>query len=362
MKRLLLAILSFYAASAALSQTSYQGHATHFEALGDPYGGCGAPTNMVGSDYFVALNVFNKPNTGPGDFTRPLAGADTVHMGEFKNGKNCGRWMKVTIMEDCVGGSNSGTLGTGFCTGSSFWQNDIYSGATMYMVVADACGDNNGWCRESPYHLDLHTSSLNFFSINNNPVNDMYPTHFNNRKINWEYVEKPNYQGDIKIHFMQNASKWWSSILITNLKNGIHSVEQKVNGNWVKLNMNSDMGQAYLLDPTAQPFIIRVYDANDKLINNGREYTFDFPVSCGGTCANPATEITFQTTDPVTTNIQENNSTQKINFSVFPNPANDFLFVSFSGSAFENPITISNSLGEIVLQQKSENHHNTVNI
>ena len=170
----------------------YEGHATHFEKLGEPYGGCGVPTEFVDTDAFVALNVFKKPNTGPTDFERPIKPADIALMGEFKNGKNCGRWVKVTILEDCVGGPNSGELGKGFCNEpNTSWLDDNYSGAVQYMIVTDACGDNNGWCREiSPYHLDLHTSAVNsFLKRMVNPFKICCPTSFNNRKIAWEYVE-----------------------------------------------------------------------------------------------------------------------------------------------------------------------------
>jgi hypothetical protein len=302
-------------------QQQRAGYATHFDGLGTPYGGCGVPDQYVGSEDYVALNVFNAPNTGSSDFTRPLTGADVAYMGEFQNGLNCGRWVKVTISADCLNGQNGGELGKGFCTGTNAsWQNDGYSGATKYMLVADACGDNNGWCRQSQYHLDLHTPSLNTFEQNNVPVQTMYPTHFNNREITWEYVNAPNYIGDINIYFMQNSFEYWSSIFITNLEKGIHGIEQKVGNSWVKLKMNSDMGQAYLLDPSVQTFQIRVIDANDAYIQNGREYTFELPVACEGNCSQPATAATYQTYNqpPITTGINAPSSTPAI--LLFPNP------------------------------------------
>jgi len=290
MKLLSIFILLFYY-SLVSSQTTYQGVSTHFEALGTPYGGCGVPPDLIDSEHFVALNVFVGPNTGSSDFTRPIVGADTVHKGEFNNGKNCGRWIKVTINEDCIGGVNDGALGKGFCRGGN-WVNDKYSGAELYMIVTDACGDNNGWCRDSKYHLDLHTSSLNDFEKEGLPVQDMYPLAFHNRKITWEYVKAPNYTGDIDILFLQGAQYYWPAILINHLENGISKVEQKINGNWVQIDRNSDMGQGFILKDLTQPYTIRVYDVENKLINLGKEYTFSIPASCGNACSQPATKPT----------------------------------------------------------------------
>lgn len=322
-------IISFYLlllASSFCGGQVFEGHATHFDGLGTPYGGCGVPTEYVGTDAFVALNVFNTPNTGPEDFTRPIAPEDQEIMGEFQNGLNCGRWVKVTILEDCIGGPNSGVLGEGFCNeaGSSY-QNDNYSGAVQYMIVTDACGDNNGWCRDDPFHLDLKTSSVNQFEIDGEPVVDMLPGSFNNRKIGWEYVEAPNYQGDIKVHFMQDSFEWWASIFITNLKNGIHGVQQKVDGEWVNLQMNGDLGQAYLLQNTQlKTFTIRVIDADDQLINNEREYSFDLPEECvTARCSDPATEVDVSVSNPILSVEKSLNHA----ISIFPNPATDQLTI-----------------------------------
>lgn len=290
------------------SQTAYEGVATHFEALGTPYGGCGVPPSLVETDNYVALNVYASPEVGT-MWTRPLTGADVQHMGMFANGTNCGRWVKVTIGADCIDGTNDGKLGEPFCRGANGkWLDDTYSGATLYMIVTDACGDNNGWCRDSKYHLDLHTPSLNRFIKDGQPVGDMLPTHFNNRKISWEFVESPNYSGDIEIYFMEHAKYYWPAILIGHLQNGISRVEQKINGAWVSINMNSDMGQAFILKDFNQPYIIRVYDVDGNLINNGREYSFSLPTACAQAadgCTTPVTKQTFTTKDvPITQTIQ----------------------------------------------------------
>jgi len=297
----------------------YQGVATHFEALGTPYGGCGVPPELVETDNYVALNVYASPGVGT-MWTRPLKGADTVHMGMFANGTNCGRWLKVTIGEDCIDGTNDGALGQQFCRGANAkWLNDKYSGATLYMIVTDACGDNNGWCRDSKFHLDLHTPSLNKFEQNGVPINDMLPLHFNNRKINWEFVEAPNYSGDIDIYFLQKAQYYWPAIMINHLRNGISRVEQKINGKWVTIDRNSDMGQAFLLKDFTQPYTIRAYDIYGNLINGGREYTMSLPANCNNGCPDPSTKTTFAAKDSIySQQIQLKAGWNLISFNVSP--------------------------------------------
>ena len=338
--------LSYYITNAQV----FEGYATHFEGLGTPYGGCGVPAAYVGSVKFVALNVFKGANTGANDPDRPIGPENFEIMGAFKNGLNCGRWVRVTILENCVGGSNSGALGAGFCNepGTSL-QNDQYTGAVQYMIVTDSCGDNNGWCREDPYHLDFHTPSVNTFEKNGQPVNDMFPTHFNNRRISWEFVEAPDYTGDIEIYFMKDSFKWWASIFITNLKNGIHGVQQKVNGSWVNLQMNSDLGQAYLLQNTdIGTFTIRVIDANDNLINNEREYTFDFPETCGTLCENAATQTTYTTSDALSIPSYQQQTQNLVNIST-PNP----FYEEIKLENLQNKSwVLMNALGKIVLKGK----------
>ena len=51
-------------------------------------------------------------------------------------------------------------------------------------------------------------------------------------------LKAPDYEGDIEIYFMKDSFKWWKSFFITNLKNGIHGVQQKINNNWIDLEMN----------------------------------------------------------------------------------------------------------------------------
>lgn len=281
------------------STAQVTGVATHFDALGAPYGGCGVPQDLLETQNFVALNVFDTPGNYQ-MYTRPLTGANLQYLGEFNNGLNCGRWLKVTMGANCQG-TNDGARNQPFCRGTGAkWVDDQYSGAVLYMLVADACGDDNAWCRDSPYHLDMATSSLNLFEKNGTTVKTMYPSAFNNREIEWEYVEAPDYEGDIAIYFIKGAEQYWPAIMVNHLPNGIHGIEQKIGNSWVKAEMNSDMGQSYILKSATFPLRIRIVDANDQLLNNGREYFFNFPAACGSKCSQPATEVAYQTTEILT--------------------------------------------------------------
>jgi hypothetical protein len=284
----------------AIAQVN-SGVATHFDALGSPTGGCGVPQDLLETQNFVALNVFNSPKNYA-SYTRPIAGADLQYLGEYDNGLNCGRWVQVTIGPNCVGGTNDGAQNQAFCRGTGAkWVDDKYSGATLYMIVADACADANAWCRDSPYHLDMATASLNLFAKNGTPVNDMYPGSWVNREITWNYVPAPNYTGDINIYVVKGSQQYYVALMINHLPNGIHGIEQKVGNNWTKATMITDEGQVYVL-PTANQssYTIRIYDADDQLLNKGREYTFSFPSSCGGTCAPTVTKVSYTTKDVVT--------------------------------------------------------------
>ena len=284
-------VASSKASSSTSSGSDKQGVATHFDSFGEPYGGCGIPQNKLETQNFVALNVFNSPGNYM-YWKRPITGSDLHYLGEFNNGKNCGRWVHVTINEDC-NGLNDGAQSLPFCRGGSGWFNDGKQGAELDMIVADSCGDDNAWCRDSRFHLDLATGAvLNQFMLNGQAVG-LLPTQFNNRKISWRYIDAPNYQGDINIYFMQGAEKYWPAIAINHLESGIHGVDQLINGVWVPVSMNSDMGQAYILQGGVSQFQIRIYDANDRLIKGGRVYTFGFPTACGAKCTSPTTPVNY---------------------------------------------------------------------
>jgi Cellulose binding domain len=276
---------------------AHTGNATWFSGIGGTaYGGCGVPQANLDSQNFVALNVQNTPGDYSTFFQRPISAANASKIGMFNNGLNCGRWVQVTIGDYCTG-VNDGAQNQPFCRNGS-WVSDKYNGATLNMVVADSCQDGNAWCRDDPYHLDLVRSALNLFVLNGQPVGDMDPNHWNNRHISWQFIPAPNYTGDINIGFLQGANSYWSAISITHLANGIHGVDYYQNGAWAKATMDSDMGDDYVILPTTaggSSYQIRVYDAADQLINNGRVYSFSYPTSCGKSCPDEYLQISYTT-------------------------------------------------------------------
>ena len=284
--------------------TPVTGYATWFTGLGSPYGGCGLPQADLDSQNFLALNVQNSP----GDYTnlpRPIPAADAAEIGMFDNGLNCDRWVQVTIGDNCDG-TNSGAAGQPFCTPGTL-VSDQFNGATLDMVVADSCDDDNAWCKDSPYHVDLAQASLNQFVLNGQPVGDMYPDAWNNRQVTWQFIPAPNYSGDISIGAIQGSQPYWPAIAISHLPNGIHGVQYYANGAWVAATMDSDMGDDYIIGPTtgagtAGPdYEIQVIDSSGSLVNNGEVYSFTLPSGCTDGCSAPYTPISYTTsTGPVT--------------------------------------------------------------
>jgi hypothetical protein len=289
---LLAAGLPAVAANGILADT---GNATWFDGLGQPYGGCGLPQSALESQDFVALNVYNTP----GDYNfypRPLPPSMADKIGLWDNGRNCGRWVQVSISDFCTG-TNDGAPNQPFCRNGSYVA-DAYNGATLNMLVADSCGDSNAWCRDDRFHLDLAKNSLNRFARDGVPVGDMFPNHWNNRHVSWSFIPAPNYTGDIQIGFLQGAQTWWGAVSISRLPNGIHGVEYFANGAWQTAAMNGDMGQSYILAPTATmgtQFQIRVRDITDTLINAGRVYQFSLPASCQPQCNTAYTQVPYTT-------------------------------------------------------------------
>jgi hypothetical protein len=294
--------------STAAPASPVTGYATHFDALGAPYGGCGLPQEVLDAPDFVALNVYNTP----GDYSfypRPLPPAQAAKIGLWDNGRNCGRFVQVTIGDYCTG-VNDGAPGQPFCRNGS-WVSDGYAGAQLTMVVADSCGDANAWCRDDPGHLDLSTASLNRFVKNGVPVGDMNPAHWNNRRISWSYVAAPDYTGDLKLGFLQGAQRYWTAIAVSHLPNGVHGVEYLgADGAWQQAQPDSDLGQAFVIGPTAAAgtaYAIRVRDASDALVNDGRVYRFSLPDQCLSGCAAAYTGVSYTTdagtptTTPTTT-------------------------------------------------------------
>jgi Cellulose binding domain len=235
---------------------------------------------------------------------RPIPAADASEIGMFDNGLNCGRWVQVTIGNYCTG-VNDGAPNEPFCRDGS-WVSDQYNGATLDFVVADSCDDGNAWCKDDPYHVDLAQASLNQFVLNGQPVGNMYPDHWNNRQVTWQFISAPNYTGDIDIGAIQGAQPYWPAIAISHLPNGITGVEYYANGTWSNAQMDSDMGDDYIIAPTTgagtagSQYQIRVVDASGNLVNNGEVYSFTLPAGCTDGCAAAYTPISYTTSTGVT--------------------------------------------------------------
>ncbi len=268
----------------ALTAPTHAAFASNFDGLGTPYGGCGVPQGALGTSNFVALNVQNTPHDYSQGLPRPVMNGEK--RGEFDNGRNCGRWVRVTIGDNCTK-NNSGKPGVKICEGGAVA--DGANGATLDLLVADSCQDNNAWCRDDRYHLDLSRASLGHFRKNGRNVGDLAAT-WGNRKISWNYVAAPSYRGDVEVGFGQGADpRYYLNVIVTNLPNGIRGVDRLVNGAWVAATMVGDLGQAYQLPNGPTPYEIRVRDADGKLVFGGRQYTFGFPASCGAKCTSAYT-------------------------------------------------------------------------
>lgn len=313
-------LLPFFAVQAA-----NEGMATYFLGVGFPYGACGVPEEVAGLEAgldtlsgqgnpidYVALNVYDTPRdyTPPGP--RPLAGADTSRLGEYDNGRNCGRWLRLTIGDTCDG-ANDGAMNQDFCRGGTGWHPNRYTGSQAYAVVFDQCTDGNAWCRDSRGHLDLHVTLLGRLRKDgqllpplaapvldangkpkadpNNPWAIEYRVSgFENPKVSWEYVEAPNYQGEPRFWFSMDSKIWYMRLIVTHLPNGIHGLEQLVDGAWKPARMDGDAGQMWLLpDPSVTNVTVRLTDAHDQPVMGGRTWTFDYPTACGTSCPKPAT-------------------------------------------------------------------------
>jgi Cellulose binding domain len=284
--------------------TPVTGWATWFTGLGSPYGGCGLPQADLDSQNFLALNVQNSPGVYT-NLPRPIPAADASEIGMFDNGLNCDRWVQVTIGDNCDG-TNSGAAGQPFCTPGSLVA-DQFNGATLDFVVADSCDDDNAWCKDSPYHVDLAQASLNQFILNGEPVGDMYPNSWNNRQVSWQFIPAPNYTGNISIGFIQSAQPYWPAVAISHLPNGITGVQYYANGSWVSAAMDSDMGDDYIIGPTTgtgtdgTSYEIQVTDASGNLVNSGEVYSFSLPSTCTDGCPQAYTSVSYTTsTGPVT--------------------------------------------------------------
>lgn len=112
----------------------------------------------------MALNVQNTPIETP-HLTRPQPFGDPG-MGLWANGTNCGRWVKITLLEDCLGLGLTASDPPDVCGVNPFEENpllvdnyttDSRSGTTMYAVVADSCQGVNLTCVPKTLHGTIVT-------------------------------------------------------------------------------------------------------------------------------------------------------------------------------------------------------------
>jgi hypothetical protein len=136
----------------------------------------------------------------------------------------------------------------------------------------------------------------------------MYPGHWNNRQVTWQFIPAPNYTGDINIGAIQGAQPYWPAIAISHLANGIHGVQYYANGTWTAATMDSDMGDDYIVAPTTgsgtagSSYEIRVVDASGNLVNNGQVYNFSLPAGClPNGCSAAYTPVSYTTSTGPTT-------------------------------------------------------------
>lgn len=323
--RWLLRVLYLSMALSVPVMAANEGMATHFLGIGYPYGACGVPDEVAANEAaidtltgqgnpvdYVALNVFHTPLVYTMVAARPMKGADTAYLGTYDNGRNCGRWLKLTLGDTCDG-TNDGAAGKDFCRGGTGWYPNAHTGRTIHAIVFDQCTDGNAWCRDSKYHLDLHTPILGRLRKNgqllppmavpaldgsgkpivdpNNPwAIDYRVTGFNNPKVSWEFVEAPNYQGEPRFYFSMDSKAYYQRLIVTHLPNGLHGVEQLVGTEWKKATMQGDAGQQWLLpEPSGTSFTLRLTDVRDSLVMGGRTWKMDYPKACGTSCTKPAT-------------------------------------------------------------------------
>jgi hypothetical protein len=95
------------AATAAHGQTLRHGTTTFFDGTQGPFFACGVPPAKMKDDNgkalpFVALNTVKGSRTLSGSYPTPSG-----NVGAYNSGLDCGRWIQITLRENCVAGSNS---------------------------------------------------------------------------------------------------------------------------------------------------------------------------------------------------------------------------------------------------------------
>ena len=276
---------------------TYEGYGTDFEAFGQPYGGCGVPEDLLFDDNgnklpYVALNVQNT-NIAHEVLPRPIQ--QQTKIGMWDNGKNCGRWVEITVGNDCKGAqmahegricvNQDGTHGP-----ENYNVSDELNGKKIYGIIADSCQDPNYWCRDNVGHIDISTHEIN------DKLQEWGATRaqWNNREVTWNFISGPppeyTFEG-VKFAWAENASRYWPALIVYNLENGLARVDVGTTENrLVPARMNSDMGQMWVLDNNPEVeetanggamFKIRAYDKDRNIIG---DYLLTLPKKCMDGC------------------------------------------------------------------------------
>jgi hypothetical protein len=86
---------------ATVASGSNDGLSTFYEGIAGPISACGVPTSKLQDLPFVALNENSA----------------------YSDGSHCGRWVKITLGDNCSGGSNSPTS---VCKGGSAFHLTLF--------------------------------------------------------------------------------------------------------------------------------------------------------------------------------------------------------------------------------------------
>lgn len=260
------------------------GYSTYFDGFGVPYGGCGVPQSwLVDSNGkslpFVALNTQLSSFSVPAH-EEPIPEA---LIGMFNNGKNCGRWMKITLKDTCKRGSNTNerVCIVGNSDGAKNYESDSYSGKVVFGYVADKCSDVNVWCRIDKYHIDLSSKSIS-----------QYVNSWGNRLVTWEFIDSPpkeyNFNNEISYGWALDAYlPYFAAIIIYNTDNGISRVNvQSKSGTMIPARTNGILGQMWILPWESQiiesSVVVEAFDFSGASYG---KWSVNFP--CGAKCAVP---------------------------------------------------------------------------
>jgi hypothetical protein len=147
---------------------------TLFEGCQAQMCACGVPPELLQDEEgnpvpFVALNV---QNTDMLDavIDRPYP-EDSGKVGMFINGRNCGRWIEITFLENCNGWEHEAHHDPpGICGVNAYevdpmtnYNRDGYSGNKAYAVVADSCQEGSYWYG-APFSSRLAERGLRFMA------------------------------------------------------------------------------------------------------------------------------------------------------------------------------------------------------